>query len=234
VGRLGHIAEWLSLGRGHSGLVLDVGSGNSPHPRADVLVDRFIVQGTPHRFGGATFRGDRPSVCGDIAALPFRDGAFAFAIARHVIEHLSADDACRAVAELARVSRAGYIETPSPLCELLMPDPNHQLYVWVDQGELVVAPKADQFPVPHLARHLLEWRRRDKQWLQFMSDHEAAFTTKIRWTGHVRCRPGTPVTSADDSDIAACLAAYDLAPPPSRSDLRDFVRHVMYRLAHLR
>ena len=105
MGRLAHINEWLSLGRGHDGLVLDVGSGNSPHPRADVLVDRYVTRRTSHRFGGAAFLRDRPSVCGDIASLPFADKSFSFAIARHVIEHLDAADAARALTELSRIAQ---------------------------------------------------------------------------------------------------------------------------------
>lgn len=235
MGRFAHTREWLALGRSHNGLVLDVGSGNSPHPRADVLVDRYVTRRTPHRFGGAAFLRDRPSVCSDIASLPFADNTFSFAIARHVIEHLDAAAVDAALSELSRVSREGYIETPSPLCELLMPDPNHSLFVWIEDGNLVVAPKLEEFPVPPIAKHLLEWRRCDRQWQRFMIEHESVFTTKLRWRDRVpyRIDGQTPWPQSGADSVAACRAAYGLSAPSGHPGMRAAVKHLIYKLMHL-
>ena len=68
-------------GRRH-GLVLDVGSGDKPHWRADVLVDRYV--GAEHggqRSGRAAAAVSRPLFDAEASAMPFADGAFDYACA---------------------------------------------------------------------------------------------------------------------------------------------------------
>lgn len=105
------------VGIANNELVLDVGSGAFPNARADVLCERTPER--PHR----TAIVDRPFVVADALALPFRHGAFDFAIASHLAEHVESPELlCR---ELNRVSQAGYLETPSPMFERLFPEANH-------------------------------------------------------------------------------------------------------------
>jgi len=92
--------------------VLDVGSGNGPTPAADVLCDRFVCDDTERV---APLKLDRPFVCGDVHDLPFADSAFDFVYCSHLLEHTI--DPTRAIAELQRVARGGYIEVPSEYLE---------------------------------------------------------------------------------------------------------------------
>src|SRR6187431_958755 len=86
-------------------LVLDVGSGDKPHWRADVLVDRYIsAEHAGQRSGRAAARVSRPLFDADAAALPFADGVFDYAICSHVLEHVP--DPAAVVAELTRIARA--------------------------------------------------------------------------------------------------------------------------------
>src|SRR5919109_5463651 len=89
--------------------VLDVGSGASPYPRADILCDRD--PGRSHHRHGQELVGDRPLVIADVAALPFADNSFDVVICSHVLEHVEDPDA--ALAELERVGNRGYIECPN-------------------------------------------------------------------------------------------------------------------------
>lgn len=94
------------------GLVLDIGSGEKPHWRADVLCDfypdeEFSVQ----RSGGGHAHVTKPMVIGNVEKLPFKDNAFDFVIASHLLEHIP--DVEKACQELIRVAKAGYIEVPS-------------------------------------------------------------------------------------------------------------------------
>ncbi len=73
---------------------------------------------------------DRPIVVADGHALPFREGGFGFVIASHVAEHV--DDPEQFCGELQRVSRAGYVETPSPAFEWAVPTSNHRWRVSAD------------------------------------------------------------------------------------------------------
>src|SRR5215468_9747211 len=104
-----------------SDLVLDVGSGGNPHPAADFLLERYLDP--RHRHSAMVI--DRPTVLADACRMPFRDKAFDYTIAFHVLEHLR--DPGAFLRELQRVSRAGYIETPNALFERIVPYDVHLL-----------------------------------------------------------------------------------------------------------
>lgn len=115
--------------------VLDVGSGHSPHPRADILLDNSQLDNADR--AGKPIRlipGETKFVQGDATVLPFRDASFDYIIASHVAEHV-ADPAnfCR---EMMRVGKRGYIETPSKLAEILLGEPVHKWYVYNRRGIL--------------------------------------------------------------------------------------------------
>jgi len=101
----------------HDAIVLDVGSGYKPSIRADVLLEKYILE-TKHRCGRKAFIDtDRPMILSDINYLPFLDNSFDYIICRHGIEHL--EDPIKGARELYRVSKRGYIEFPSILNELV-------------------------------------------------------------------------------------------------------------------
>lgn len=102
--------------------VLDVGSGQAPHPRADVLLEKY-VEDDWHRAGGTVDCRDPRLVVGDAAAMPFADREFDYVIASHIAEHV--DDPVGLCRELARVGAAGYLETPGWLGDMLLREPFH-------------------------------------------------------------------------------------------------------------
>ena len=88
------------------GRVLDVGPGHCPLPWATDSVDFVEVPGA------------RNLVKCDITAepIPFPDKSFDFVYCRHLLEDSwNPFPICK---EMSRVGKAGYIETPSPICEL--------------------------------------------------------------------------------------------------------------------
>jgi len=95
--------------------VLDIGSGGHPFPPATVLADRFI-EPSRHRVSGFVRHG-KPLVVADVDRLPFRDKSFDFVYCSHLLEHV--DNPIRACAEIVRVGRRGYIETPSICTDVL-------------------------------------------------------------------------------------------------------------------
>lgn len=121
---------------GPDALVLEVGSGGNPYPRANVLLDAYETTRERH---WVPLKADRPVVLGYTENLPFRDGAFDFVIASHVLEH--SPDPARFLAELQRVARAGYIETPDAFMERLNPYRDHRLEVTSRDGTLVIRKK---------------------------------------------------------------------------------------------
>lgn len=119
-----------------SALVLEVGSGGSPYFRSNVLIDAYEETRERH---WVPFIKDRPAVLGVGESLPFKDKAFDFVIASHVLEH-SADPE-RFLQELERVARAGYIETPDAFMERINPYWDHRSEVTVRDGVLLVRKK---------------------------------------------------------------------------------------------
>ena len=83
---------------------------------------------------------DRPTVLANVEKLPFKDNAFDFVIAAHVLEHTS--DPASFLSELQRVARAGYIETPDAFMERINPYKDHRLEVTVRNNALVIRKKS--------------------------------------------------------------------------------------------
>ncbi|WP_249010122.1 bifunctional 2-polyprenyl-6-hydroxyphenol methylase/3-demethylubiquinol 3-O-methyltransferase UbiG [Conexibacter sp. DBS9H8] len=103
-------------------LVLDVGGGASPLPRADWVLDliahadRGLYGAVPdrarERFSADTWV--QRDIC-DRAPWPFVDDQFDFVVCSHTLEDVR--DPIWVCSELVRVARAGYIEVPSRLEE---------------------------------------------------------------------------------------------------------------------
>src|SRR5689334_11059002 len=83
--------------------VVDLGSGHNPHPRADILVDRFLLDNTERSGAPVILPSSKIFIVGDGCAMPFKDKAFDFLICSHVIEHI--EDVELFCSELNRVSR---------------------------------------------------------------------------------------------------------------------------------
>lgn len=135
---------------GDSWLVLDLGSGHSPHPRADILVDRTLGIDKDRAGRESDLTTGRPFVQADGCALPFKDNSFDFAVCSHVAEHVDEIDGL--MGELSRVSRAGYIETPSKFAEILRPQPMHRWYVSAHQGVITFEPTREGYRLGPLGR----------------------------------------------------------------------------------
>lgn len=116
--------------------VLDLGAGILPFPRADVLVDLAVPNAGPRQqVVRCDFTRD---------ALPFADKSFDFVYCRHVLEDLA--DPFFVMYEMARVGKAGYIETPSPMAEMCRgvdgSSPpwrgyyHHHFVIWPHEGTL--------------------------------------------------------------------------------------------------
>ncbi len=111
--------------------VLDVGGGDTPFARADVVTDAFPDDGA-HRSGrklGANGSVKKFVEC-FAEDLPFADQEFDFAYCRAVLEHTV--DPAAACKELMRVAKRGFIETPSPITEYLGGHPTHRWIVFLE------------------------------------------------------------------------------------------------------
>ncbi|OGH43949.1 MAG: hypothetical protein A3J14_02025 [Candidatus Levybacteria bacterium RIFCSPLOWO2_02_FULL_37_18] len=120
---------------GKDDLVLDVGSGDKPFWRADVIVDKYL-QDDQQRHSGAVVNDKRKIfIEGDVERLPFKDKVFDFVFCSHLLEHVENPD--MAIAELVRVAKRGYIEVPYAIVDLLMPFPPHLWFCFYKKDTLI-------------------------------------------------------------------------------------------------
>lgn len=180
--RLRFFLRKFALGIRPGDLVLDVGSGNDPHPRADVLVDKFVQDDRERQHRLVV---DRPMVGGDLEALPFRDQAFDFVIASHVLEHVT--DPARAAAELQRVAKRGYVETPAEFGGKLLDLPGHRWYVREEGDRLVFTGKSVAMHDGHLNHVAFQlWGAKDPGWMRLFHAHRELFFVEHRWAGRLQ------------------------------------------------
>ncbi len=177
------------------GLVLDVGSGDKPSWRADVLLDGYPDDAhRGQRSGTGGTRVSRPLFRADAADMPFADDAFDYVICSHVLEHVP--DPAAVIAELTRVARAGYIEVPEASAAKLMDFPTHLWWCRLEQrdGEptLVFTAKT----TPYFDAEIDSYLRRtglEKRLGRLLESRFEHNIVSLRWTGHVSHRvEGTP------------------------------------------
>jgi len=167
----------ISLPIKRSDLVLDVGSGSTPHPAADVLLERYLDP--KHRYSAMVI--DRPTVLADACKMPFRDKAFDFVIAFHVLEHVS--DPASFLKELQRVGKAGYIETPNAIFERLIPYDVHLLEIMNVNDRLLINKKVSARPDNFLNE--LELIKRSPKWNRFFNGNPNLFHVRYFWKGEI-------------------------------------------------
>jgi SAM-dependent methyltransferase len=165
-------------------LVLDVGSGHRPHPRADVLCDKYLMDNSER--GGAAIV-DRPLVVGDVQSLPFRGGAFDYVITRHVLEHV--ENPAAFFREIMRVGAAGYIETPSLIWEYLHPSRRHHKWVLLKLNDtILMAPKPPELYDSVLGSVIEEMGMNSLEYGLLIKAYKDLFYVRHEWSGTVRCK----------------------------------------------
>ncbi len=134
-------------------LVLDVGSGDKPSWRADVLLDLYPgEQYAAQRSGSSAARVTRPLFDADAAEMPFADQAFDYTICSNLLEHVP--DPGAVIEELMRVSRSGYIEVPEAASAKIVDFPSHVWWCRMEGGTLVFSPKERRWFDEEIGRYL--------------------------------------------------------------------------------
>lgn len=174
-----------------SDLVLEVGSGGNPYFRSNVLLDAY--EETRERHWVPLVR-DRPTVLGFVEHLPFRDKAFDFVIASHVLEHST--DPARFLSELQRVAKAGYIEVPDAFMERINPYRDHRLEITLRDGRLVISKKADWCADAELVE-LYEACVKKILTRETMRRHPFSFHVRYYWQDNITYEILNPEVDAD-------------------------------------
>lgn len=199
-------------------LVLEVGAGGNPYPRANVLLDAYESTRERH---WAPLVSDRPTVLGFVENLPFKDKAFDFVIAAHVLEHSS--DPARFISELERVAKAGYIEVPDAFLERINPYKDHRLEITSREGTLVIRKKAGWQADPDVIE-LYEDRVKPVLTSELIPQHPFEFHVRHYWRNSIRYRVINP-----EIDAGWLAPPHDRAPalPGMRAGLRALAREAL-------
>ncbi|MBU3917550.1 class I SAM-dependent methyltransferase [bacterium] len=171
-------------------LVLEVGSGGNPYPRANVLLDAY--EETRERHWDALIH-DRPTVLSFGENLPFKDKSFDYVIAAHVLEHTPYPE--KFLAELQRVAHGGYIETPDAFMERINPYKDHRLEVTVRDDVLVIRKKPEWIYDADLVE-LYEKRTKDIIAGETIPRHAAEFHMRYFWQDKIRFNVVNPDVDA--------------------------------------
>lgn len=176
---------------GPDDVVLDVGSGDKPHWRADVLLDRYA--GAEHggqRSGAAAARVPRPLFDADAAAMPFTDKAFGYVVCSHVLEHVV--DPGAVIEEMMRVAKAGYIEVPEAASAKIVDFPSHLWWCRLDGDTLAFTAKTTPYFDAEIDHYLHASGLRDSV-AALLDRHLEQRVVSLCWEGTIRYRvEGTP------------------------------------------
>jgi len=206
---------------GRDALVLEVGAGGNPYPRANVLLDGY-EEGT-ERLEPDLVR-DRPLVLGFVERLPFKDKAFDFVIASHILEHTADPDAF--LGELMRVGKAGYIETPDAFFERINPFVYHRLEVTEEGSGLRIFKKPSWRHAGELV-DLYERKMKDPHFLRFVSSHPGPFYTRYYWRERIEYDVVNRDVDASWPMPADGTGEY-VPLPPWRAALRKLIIRTMH------
>ncbi len=175
---------------GPDDLVVEIGSGNLPFIRSDILVDSD--PGEDAERSGALVT-DRPLVIADGHQLPFRDKSVDYFFCSQVLEH--ATDPARFLDELVRAGRRGYLETPNEFRERLIRQPFHRWVVSLDDDTLVLRENRLPAVFGSIFRNLMG----NPLYGHFYRHHYSGFNIMLEWDGEIRYRFEAPAAHLPDN-----------------------------------
>src|SRR5215203_6173549 len=117
-----------------SALVVDIGSGDKPFWRADVFVDKLSLGDVQRASNTKTIHDIGYFVDSDVTKMPFKTDAFDFSFCSHLLEHV--DNPKEVIAEITRISKAGYMEIPNGIIETIKPFDSHLWFVFRKKDKL--------------------------------------------------------------------------------------------------
>jgi hypothetical protein len=196
-----------------AGLVLDVGGGQAPHPRADVVVDKYVADDFER---GYALDYSKPLVVGDGQALPFSGGAFTYVIASHVLEH--ATDPVRFADELGRVAAAGFVQVPSRESELTFGWRFHPWLIDDEQGILVFRPRGGaQAPIGQVFHDAMAESVLFRLW--FASNRDR-WHHSLEWRGSLKLRCEGTSRALESAKVDVSSTRDALAARAGRGEVR--------------
>jgi hypothetical protein len=178
-----------------AGLVLEIGGGHAPHPRSDLVVEKYLSDDFERGFA-VSFA--KPVVVGDGHALPLATGCASYVIASHVLEH--ATDPERFAAELTRVAHAGFVQLPSRLAELTFGWPFHPWLVDLEPDSTLVFHERDGQRAP-AGPYFHESFARSPFLRLWWNAHRSHWHHTVEWQDELKVRQAAGTSRAEETAV---------------------------------
>lgn len=123
--------------------VLEIGPGGTPHPRADVFLEKTFENeevAEAQRGFAPKLKTNKKIVYYDGKIFPFKDKEFDYVICSHVLEHIL--DIESFLEEIFRIAYKGYIEYPIIYYDYIYNFPEHLMFLKFNHGRLFYLPKS--------------------------------------------------------------------------------------------
>lgn len=162
--------------------VLDVGSGHNPHPRANIILDKYIKDNKERSEQPIKIRHGQQFVECDACSTPFQDKEFDYIIASHITEHIN--EPGKFCEELMRIGKRGYIETPSKFTEMILGEIFHKWYVCKKNDALIFEKKNRVHPLGLLGKvfyaiYYINIKRGGRPTIYFHNKYLRAFSNQF-------------------------------------------------------
>lgn len=203
-------------------LVLDVGSGDKPFWRADVIADKYLYDNQQRHSGGIVYDKNKIFIEADVENLPFKNKVFDFVFCSHLLEHV--ENPQKAISELVRVSKKGYIEVPSSVLELFQPFPSHLWYCSEKDKEIIFRRKEKNNDP--LIENLREFSKSifKNDIFQYLLNTNKIFI-RLYWSGNVKYKM---IKSANENNVYK----YKESPNINNKDLFLKISFIIYFLLY--
>jgi hypothetical protein len=165
-----------------SDIVLDIGSGEYPLPRADILVDKYVYSDLER---GYAITVDRPFICADGEYLPFKDKSIDFIYCNQLLEHIVRPETF--LKELERAGKRGVIITPDGDFDKVFSNDRHLWYVWNKERKLLLQQKKAGHEYPEISASLAKVRSARDFWKHYFRNFYL-YNTVYYWKGKIDYR----------------------------------------------
>lgn len=163
--------------------VLEVGPGALPFKYSDLWLDfLFDEKERLAQSGNSKPAIGRPLIFYKGGKFPFKDKAFPYVVASHVLEHIPWDEIPLFLSELERVALAGYIELPRWTYELINDVPEHMSTGDVRDGVLHIYKKNSSHRYNFFTSELLEKSANFRSYVEAEKD---LFFCRLEWHGKI-------------------------------------------------
>ena len=193
----------FNLSIGKKDHVLEVGGGHNPHPRSNVVVDKF-VDCNYHRKSDVKVLKNQKFIAADGENLPFEDQVFDYVISNQVLEHVH--DPEKFLKEQMRMAKAGYIETPSLTGEYLFPKKAHKWLILEIDNKLIIMDKEKYWFNSDLdfGFLFLTWLHKSSMaWKILRKTNPDLFTVRYEWRDNIEFE-----VNPDKEDVKKYFSAY--------------------------